>query len=140
VNLRKIQQININTDNKKNKITPMNLRPYGDRIIVETATETTLAGGVRVDAQGKTGGGLFVPQSVDKEEPQIAKIVALGQGRKVKGTLTANEFGDWNLMIGDQVIINKYTGAKIEIDGKPYKVITSDDVLVVIENEKASKK
>jgi len=95
----------------------INVKPLGDRVLVEAAEEKEVK-----------KGGIIIPDSA-KEKPTEAVIVALGTGKiDEKGNKVAFE-----VKKGDRVLISKYGGTEIKIEGKEYKLLNSDDILAVIE-------
>ncbi len=96
----------------------MKVKPLGDRVLLE-----------RVDPEEeKTSGGIYLPDTA-KEKPMEAKVVEVGPGkRNEKGEITPLE-----LKVGDKVIISKWGGTEIKIDGKEYTIIGEDEILARIE-------
>ncbi|HTR40372.1 MAG TPA: co-chaperone GroES [Pseudomonadales bacterium] len=95
----------------------LNVKPIGDRILVEPAEEKEVK-----------KGGIIIPDSA-KEKPQEAIVVALGTGKTDdNGKKVAFE-----VKKGDRVLVSKYGGTEIKIDGKEYKILSSDDILAVLE-------
>jgi chaperonin GroES len=95
----------------------LNVKPIGDRILVEPAEEKEVK-----------KGGIIIPESA-KEKPQEAIVVALGTGKvDDNGKKVAFE-----VKKGDRVLVSKYGGTEIKIDGKEYKILSSDDILAVLE-------
>ena len=95
----------------------VNLKPLGDRILVEPAEE-----------KETKKGGIIIPDSA-KEKPMESIVVALGTGKTDdNGKKIAFE-----VKKGDRVLVSKYGGTEIKIDGKEYKILNSDDILAVIE-------
>ncbi len=95
----------------------MNVRPLSDRILVR-----------RVDADEQVKGGIIIPDTA-KETPQEAEVVAVGSGKR-------NKQGDVIALAvkpGDKVLIGKYAGTEIEIDGDDYVIANEDDVLGIIQ-------
>ncbi len=93
----------------------MNLKPLGDRLVVE-----------HVEQAEKTAGGVFLPDTA-KEKPQEGKVLAVGSGRTLdSGTKLAMD-----VKVGDKVIYSKYSGSEIKIDGKDYLIISEKDVLAI---------
>ena len=73
-------------------------------------------------------GGIIIPDTA-KEKPQEGKVVALGTGKiDDKGKKV-----DFTVKKGDKVLISKYGGTEIKLDGREYKILNADDVLAVIE-------
>ena len=94
----------------------MNLKPLGDKVIVEV-----------LGAKDRTAGGIILPDSA-KEKPQEAKVLAVGSGKVLgNGKVVPPE-----LKNGDTVLFGKYTGNEVKLDGKEYLIINQDDVLAVI--------
>jgi chaperonin GroES len=95
----------------------MNVRPLRDRILVR-----------RVEEQEQRIGGIIIPDSA-KEKPQTAKVVAVGRGR-------VNDKGDvlpLDVKAGDYVLIGKYAGTEIKLDGEDYLILREEEVLGVAE-------
>lgn len=95
----------------------MNLRPLHDRIIVK-----------RVDEDEQKSGSIIIPDSA-KEKPQQAEVVAVGNGRR-------QENGDiiaLDIKAGDKILVGKYGGSEVSIDGEEYVILREDEVLAVIE-------
>ncbi len=98
----------------------MNLRPLGDRLVVE-----------HVEQSDKTSGGVFLPDTA-KEKPQEGKVLAVGSGR----TLDSGTKLPLDVKVGDKIIYSKYSGSEVKIDGKEYLIISEKDVLAVFTDEK----
>ena len=94
----------------------MNVRPLGDRVLVEPAEEKEVK-----------KGGIIIPDSA-KEKPTEGIIVALGTGK----TDDDGKKIPFEVKKGDRVLVSKYGGTEIKLDGKEYKILNSDDLLAVI--------
>jgi chaperonin GroES len=95
----------------------MSVKPLGDRVLVQP-----------VEEQEVKKGGIIIPDTA-KEKPQEGKIVAVGTGKRDdNGKLIPFE-----VKKGDRVLISKYGGTEIKIDGKDYLIMREDDILGVIE-------
>jgi chaperonin GroES len=95
----------------------MNVRPLRDRVLVK-----------RVEEQEQRVGGIIIPDSA-KEKPQQAKVVAVGSGR-------VNDEGRVippDVKAGDFVLIGKYGGTEIKLDGEEYLIVREDEILGVAE-------
>ena len=95
----------------------LNIKPLGDRILVEAVEEKEVK-----------KGGIIIPETA-KEKPQEAIVIALGTGK-------TNDDGKkvpFEVKKGDRVLVNKFGGTEIKLNGKEYKILNSDDVLAVIE-------
>ncbi len=94
----------------------INVKPLGDRILVEAVEEKELK-----------KGGIIIPDSA-KEKPMESVVRALGTGK-------LDDSGKkipFEVKVGDRILVNKYGGTEIKLDGKEYKILSSDDVLAVI--------
>ena len=94
------------------------ITPLGRRILVK-----------RVNSEEKTAGGIFLPDTA-KEKPQEAEVLAIGIGKDDEGKDVKDLF---TVKVGNKVLISKYGGTEIKLDGREYKILSSDDVLAVIE-------
>ena len=94
----------------------INLRPLGDRVLVEPAEE-----------KETKKGGIIIPDTA-KEKPTEGIVVALGTGK----TDDDGKKIPFEVKKGDRVLVSKYGGTEIKLDGKEYKILNSDDILAVI--------
>ena len=94
----------------------MSFRPLHDRVVVR-----------RIESEEKTKGGIIIPDSA-KEKPMESVVVALGTGK----TDDAGKKVPFEVKKGDRVLVSKYGGTEIKLDGKEYKILNSDDILAVI--------
>ena len=95
----------------------LNVKPLGDRVLVEPQEEREVK-----------KGGIIIPDSA-KEKPTEGVIRALGTGKKDDN----GKFLPFEVKVGDRVLISKYGGTEIKIDGKEYKLLNSDDILAVVD-------
>ena len=95
----------------------LNLKPLGDRVLVEPAEE-----------KETKKGGIIIPDTA-KEKPTEGIIIALGTGK----TDDTGKKVPFEVKKGDRVLVSKYGGTEIKLDGKEYKILSSDDILAVIE-------
>jgi len=95
----------------------VNLKPLGDRVLVEPVEEKEVK-----------KGGIIIPDTA-KEKPTEGMIVALGTGK----TDDNGKKVPFEVKKGDRVLISKYGGTEIKLDGKEYKILNSDDILAVVE-------
>ncbi len=94
----------------------LKLKPLGDRVLVES-----------VEEKEQTKGGIIIPDSA-KEKPTEGKVVALGTGKTDdNGKKVAFE-----VKVGDRVLVSKYGGTEVKLDGKEYKLLNSDDILAIV--------
>ena len=98
----------------------MNVQPLADRILVR-----------RVEEQETIRGGIIIPDTA-KEKPQEGEVVAVGPGRLTEdGKRITPE-----VKKGDRILIGKYSGTDVKIDGTEYTILREDDVLGVLASEK----
>jgi chaperonin GroES len=102
----------------------MKLRPLHDRLVVE-----------RLEEGEQVKGGILIPDSA-KEKPQRGKVIAVGNGTRLKnGALVALD-----VRAGDHILFGKYDGNEITVDGHDYLILREDEVLAVLEDVRVSKK
>jgi chaperonin GroES len=95
----------------------MNIKPLGDRVLVE-----------QVEEKEVKKGGIIIPDTA-KEKPTEGIVVALGTGK----TDDSGKKVPFEVKKGDRVLVSKYGGTELKLDGKEYKIFSSDDILAVIE-------
>jgi chaperonin GroES len=95
----------------------MNVKPLGDRVLVQPVEENEVK-----------KGGIIIPDTA-KEKPQEGKIIALGTGKRDDD----GKLVPFTVKKGDRVLISKYGGTEIKIDGKDYLIMREEDILGVIE-------
>jgi len=96
----------------------MKLQPLGDRVVVKALDEL----------EAKTASGLVIPDTA-KEKPQIGEVLAVGPG-------SLNDDGDRipvDVEVGQKVVYAKYGGTEIKIEGDELLVLSSRDLLAVVE-------
>src|SRR3954462_10274574 len=96
----------------------LNVRMIGDRILVEALDE-------KLEKSKK--GAIVIPDSA-KETPMESLVVAVGPGKI--GEDGKKVFPE--VKKGDRVLVGKYGGTEIKLDGKDYRIFNSEDVLAVI--------
>ncbi|HOU89503.1 MAG TPA: co-chaperone GroES [Polyangiaceae bacterium] len=97
----------------------MGFRPLHDRILAR-----------RVAENDKPAGGLFIPDTA-KEKPLEAVVVAVGDGK----VLDDGTVHPLTVKAGDRVLIGKYTGAEVKLDGEDHLILREDDVLAIVGDE-----
>ena len=94
----------------------MNVRPLHDRIIVS-----------RIEEGEQKIGGIIIPDSA-KEKPLQAEVIAVGSGRLLdNGSRVAPA-----VKAGDKVLIGKWSGTDVKIDGEDYVILKEDEVLGIV--------
>ena len=92
------------------------IRPLADRVLVKRLDE----------AEEQKVGGIIIPDTA-KEKPQEAEIVAVGPGRYEDGERVGLE-----VSVGDKVLIGKYSGTEVKIEGEEYLIMREDDILAIV--------
>jgi chaperonin GroES len=95
----------------------MNIRPLHDRVLVR-----------RLAANDKTSSGLFVPDTA-KEKPLEALVISVGNGK----VLESGDIQPLSVKAGDKVLIGKYAGSEVKLDGKDHIILLEDDILGILE-------
>lgn len=94
----------------------MTIKPLSDRIVIKM-----------VEAEETTKSGIILAASA-QEKPEIAEVVAVGPG----GVVDGNEV-KMTLKVGDKVLISKYAGTEVKVDGVEYSIVRQSDVLATVE-------
>ncbi len=94
----------------------MTIKPLLDRVVVKM-----------VEAEETTKSGIILTGSA-KEKPQVAQIVAVGPGGVVDGVEVK-----MYLKVGDRVLMSKYAGTEVKLDGEDYTIIRQSDILATVE-------
>ena len=94
----------------------MTLKPLADRVVLKT-----------VEAEETTKSGIVLPGAA-QEKPQVAEVVAVGPGGNVDGKDIV-----MNVKVGDRVLISKYAGTEVKVDGVEYSILRQSDILAVVE-------
>ena len=94
----------------------MKLRPLFDKVVLKKA-----------EAEETTKTGIILPGSA-QEKPQMSEVVAVGPGGMVDGKEVV-----MTLKVGDKVIVGKYSGTEVKLDGVEYTIVSQSDVLAVVE-------
>jgi chaperonin GroES len=86
----------------------------------------------RVEAEEKTKGGIIIPDTA-QEKPQEADVIAVGSGaRDESGKLIPID-----LKVGDRILLGKWSGTEIKIDGEDRLILKESDVMGVVEKHAA---
>jgi len=96
----------------KTKVTPLS-----DRVLVQ-----------RVEENETTKGGIIIPDTA-KEKPQMAKVVSVGAGKlKDDGSRVSPQ-----VKSGNTILMSKYAGTDVKIDGDDFVILREDDILGIVE-------
>ncbi len=94
----------------------MNIKPLADRVVIKM-----------VESEETTKSGIVLPGTA-KEKPQYAEVVAVGPGGVVDGKEIKME-----VAVGDKVIVSKYSGTEVKLDGQEYTILRQSDILAKID-------
>ncbi len=94
----------------------MNLKPLADRVVVK-----------QIEAEEKTKGGIILT-SAAQEKPEVYEVLVVGPGGMVDGKEVVME-----VKAGDKVIMGKYSGTNVKLDGQEYVIVRQNDILAIVE-------
>lgn len=95
----------------------MKIKPLADRVVIKMT-----------EAEETTSSGIILAGSA-KEKPQIAVVVAVGDGK-------VNDDGEkipMSVNVGDKVLTSKYSGTEVKVDGVEYTILKQEDILAIVE-------
>ena len=102
----------------------MKFRPLHDRVVIR-----------RVDQEGKTTGGIFIPDTV-QEKPMEGEIIAVGPGaRDERGIVVPLD-----VKKGDRILFGKRSGSEVKPDGEDLLIMSESDIMGVLTDVPAAKK
>jgi chaperonin GroES len=102
----------------------MTIRPLYDRIVVR-----------RIKEQESMSGSIVIPDSA-KEKPQEADVISVGAGKR----LDDGKLVPLDVKPGDRILLGKYSGSEIKLDGEEFLIVREDEVLGVLTGETKSTK
>ncbi len=94
----------------------MTLKPLSNRVVIKFC-----------EAEEKTQSGIFLTAAA-QEKPQVAEIVAVGPGAVQDGKTVP-----MTVSVGQKVIVGKYAGTAVKVDGVEYTILSEDDILAIVE-------
>jgi chaperonin GroES len=94
----------------------VNVRPLADRVLVKP-----------LEAVETKKGGIIIPDA-HKEKPQEGEVVALGTGKRDE----SGKLIEFSVKKGDKVLISKYGGTEIKVEGESYLIMREDDILGIL--------
>ena len=95
----------------------MTIKPLADRVVIKM-----------LEAEETTKGGIILAPSAKEKPPSIAGVVAVGPGGLVDG-----EKVEMYLKPGDHVLLAKYAGTEVKVDGETYTILRQGDVLAIVD-------
>lgn len=94
----------------------MKLKPLADRVLLKP-----------VEAMETTASGIIL-STANKEKPVLSEVVAVGPGGMVDGNEVKME-----VRVGDRVVVAKYSGTEVKLDGEKYIIVRQSDILAIVE-------
>jgi chaperonin GroES len=92
------------------------VRPLYDRVLLQ-----------RLDAADEVRGGIIIPDTA-KEKPLEATVVAVGPGKRLED----GSHAAMTVSVGDTVLVGKYGGTEISLNGVDFLIVREDEVLGII--------
>ena len=93
--------------------------PLGDRVLVKSVDK---------DNAKKTASGIIIPDTVDKERPEIGKVIAVGDGK----TTDDGKVIPMKVSVGNTVLFSKYGPDEVKIDDEEYLIVSESNILAII--------
>lgn len=94
----------------------MKLKPLADKVVLK-----------QIEAEEKTKGGIILT-SAGQEKPEVYEVIAVGPGGFIDGQEVEMEVD-----AGDKVIMGKYSGTKVKVEGEEYTIVRQNDILAIVE-------
>ena len=94
----------------------MTIKPLFDKVVLKSA-----------QVEETTKSGILLTGSA-KEKPQMSEVVAVGPGGLVNGKEVV-----MSVKVGDKVIVGKYSGTEVKLDGEEYSIVSQSDILAIVE-------
>lgn len=94
----------------------MKLKPLADRVVLK-----------QTEAEEKTKGGLILT-SAGQEKPEVYEVIVAGPGGIVDGQEVK-----MNVKAGDKVLMGRYSGTTVKVDGESYTIVRQSDILAIVE-------
>ena len=97
----------------------MKIRPLHDRVIVK-----------RLEEERTSPGGIVIPDSA-AEKPSQGKVISAGKGKILEnGSVRALD-----VKVGDKILLGKYSGTEVKVNGDDLLVMREEDIMAVIEGK-----
>ena len=93
----------------------MTLKPLADRVVLK-----------QTKAEEKTKGGIILT-SASQEKPEVYEVLVVGPGGMVDGKEVKME-----VKAGDKVLMGKYSGTTVKLDGEEYTIVRQSDILAIV--------
>jgi chaperonin GroES len=103
------------------EVEAVNIRPLHDLVLVK-----------RIETEEQVRGGIIIPDTA-KEKPQEAEVIAVGPGK----LSDEGKRSPMDVKEGDRILVGKYSGSEIKIDGNEFVILREDEILAVINSNGA---
>ena len=94
----------------------MTIKPLSDRVVIKM-----------VEMEETTKSGIILTAAA-KEKPQVAEVIAVGPGGIVDGKEV-----QMYVKTGDKVIMGKYSGTNVKLEGVEYVIVRQNEILAIVE-------
>lgn len=94
----------------------MTIKPLADRVVIKMT-----------EAEETTKGGIILANTA-KEKPCVAEVISVGPGGVVEGKEVT-----MYVKKGDKVLISKYAGTEVKLDGEEFTIVKQSEILAVVE-------
>jgi chaperonin GroES len=94
----------------------MKIHPLYDRVLLK-----------RIEEKEVKRGSIIIPDTA-KEKPQEAEVIACGKGKLTDEGKTI----PLAVKAGDKVLIGKYAGTEVTIEGEEHIILREDEILAII--------
>ena|ERR1700722_20669838 len=101
----------------KEQVVQTKLKPLGNRVLAK-----------RLEAEEKMKGGIILPDTAKKKQ-ETATVIAIGTGKKDK----SGNLIPFPVKVGDKILMDKYSGSEVTLDGEEYMILNADDIIAVLE-------
>ena len=93
----------------------MKLKPLADRVVLKQSA-----------AEEKTKSGIILT-SAAQEKPEVFEVVVVGPGGTIDGEKVKME-----VKAGQRVLVNRYSGTQVKLDGVEYNIVRQSDILAIV--------
>lgn len=97
----------------------MKLQPISNHIVLKAKA-----------VESVTAGGIIIPDTVDKDRPEQAEVVAVGPGKMLEN----GQLSPVGVEVGQTVLFKKYTPDEVEFDGEKYLIVRAEDIIAIVNN------
>jgi chaperonin GroES len=101
----------------KEQVVQTKLKPLGNRVLAK-----------RLESEEKMKGGIILPDTAKKKQ-ETATVIAIGTGKKDK----SGNLIPFPVKVGDKILMDKYSGSEVTLDGEEFMILNADDIIAVLE-------